>query len=498
MAMLGFSTAIILLLVLDINMILPYHVHHYSQESSSDGGDANSKLHGRVKINANGVNYKSRALHKSQSQSDEASQPKSEENQIQPEVTVKDAFADLESVLKLLSVNPKHAVYKNPSVTDILSLTEEDVGTVWEKFQFGISKREMYNIKSATVQPVLDKMRNLPIVGIEQKEGGTQLKLIITFEDGGQALFKPMRFPRSQETLPNHFYFTDYERHNAEVAAFHLDKILGFRRAIPVTGRTVNMTRDLYALAEGDLLKTFFISPAGNLCFHGKCSYYCDTSHAICGSPDMLEGSFAAFLPSKSVVPRKTWRHPWRRSYHKRRKAAWETDPDYCDIVKDVSPYNHGRRLLDVMDLSIFDFLMGNMDRHHYETFKLFGNNTYPIHLDHGRAFGKSGHDEISILAPLYQCCMIRSSTLKSLLSFHNGDQTLSSVLQQSMASDPINPVLLNKHLLALDRRLGIILGMVRDCVSAAEDPKEVIFPRDEDYDNVKPDQEVDDGHFFG
>lgn len=57
MAMLGFSTAIILLLVLDINMILPYHVHHYSQESSSDGGDANSKLHGRVKINANGYEH---------------------------------------------------------------------------------------------------------------------------------------------------------------------------------------------------------------------------------------------------------------------------------------------------------------------------------------------------------------------------------------------------------------------------------------------------------
>jgi len=58
----------------------------------------------------------------------------------------------------------------------------------------------------------------------------------------------------------------------------------------------------------------------------------------------MLEGSFAAMLPPKSVASRKTWRHPWRRSYHKRRKAKWENDPDFCDVVRDVHPYNAGRR----------------------------------------------------------------------------------------------------------------------------------------------------------
>lgn len=84
---------------------------------------------------------------------------------------------------------------------------------------------------------------------------------------------------------------------------FH--RILGFRRAMPVTGRILNITSEIYQLADEDLLKTFFISPSNNVCFHGKCSYYCDTSHAICGSPDTLEGSFAAFLPTYEQTQRK-------------------------------------------------------------------------------------------------------------------------------------------------------------------------------------------------
>lgn len=62
-------------------------------------------------------------------------------------------------------------------------------------------------------------------------------------------------------------------------------------------------------------------SSANNVCFYGECSYYCSTEHALCGKPDQIEGSLAAFLPDLNLAKRKTWRNPWRRSYHKRKKA---------------------------------------------------------------------------------------------------------------------------------------------------------------------------------
>lgn len=96
--------------------------------------------------------------------------------------------------------------------------------------------------------------------------------------------------------------------------------------------------------------------------------------------------------------------------------CLFRSDSDYCSLVREISPYDEGRRLLDLMDMAVFDFLTGNMDRHHYETFRIFGNDSFTLHLDHGRGFGKPFQDETSILAPLLQCCIIRRSTLATLL----------------------------------------------------------------------------------
>lgn len=50
--------------------------------------------------------------------------------------------------------------------------------------------------------------------------------------------------------------------------------------------------------------------------------------------------------------------------------------------------------------------------------------------------------------------------------------------MRESMASDPIAPVLWEPHLTALDRRVNILLNSLRDCIkmNAVQD---IIYPRD-------------------
>uniref|UniRef100_A0A673L0I7 Family with sequence similarity 20 member C, like n=1 Tax=Sinocyclocheilus rhinocerous TaxID=307959 RepID=A0A673L0I7_9TELE len=144
--------------------------------------------------------------------------------------------------------------------------------------------------------------------------GGTQLKLVMSFPNYGQALFKPMKQERHEETDVNLYYFSDFER--------HLDRILGFRRVPPVVGRLINVIKEIKDITtDHKLVTTFFTSPVGNTCFYGQCSYYCSTGYAICGRPLKIEGSMAAMLPDLSLAPRRSWRSPWRGSYSRSKLA---------------------------------------------------------------------------------------------------------------------------------------------------------------------------------
>ncbi|XP_023931535.1 extracellular serine/threonine protein kinase FAM20C-like [Lingula anatina] len=297
--------------------------------------------------------------------------------------------------------------------------------------------------------------------------GGTQLKLLVTFSSGEKAALKPMRQPRDYETPADLFYFNDYERHNAEIAAFHLSRLLGFHWAPPVAGRRLNITAEvLLRTKNAELIQTFFSSPAGNMCFHGECAMYCDSAHAVCGRPDVIEASLAAMLPPLHVAPRHTWLHPWRRTYSKHQtKAVWEVYDKYCQFITKVFPYSQVQRLLDLVDMAVLDFLIGNMDRHHYETFANFGTDSFPLLIDQAKGFGKSTHDEMTILAPLYQCCIIRETTHLRLIALERDELELGSKLKFSMRRDTLDPVLTEQHLHAVNRRLRKVIAVVGQCI---------------------------------
>ena len=167
-------------------------------------------------------------------------------------------------------------------------------------------------------------------------------------------------------------------------------------------------------------------------------------------------------LPSKPLIKWKSTTHPYRRSYNKRKIAEWESDENYCNeqVIQDKE--FQGKLLLDLIDMSIFDFIIGNMDRHHYERMVTLSNSTFVLHLDNGRAFGKRYNDELSILSPMIQCCLVRYSTFKRIKYLFN--QGFSKLLDNSLKMDPLYPVLTNYHLEAVDRRLGIILAKLSKC----------------------------------
>ncbi|XP_062347327.1 extracellular serine/threonine protein kinase FAM20C-like [Cinclus cinclus] len=396
-----------------------------------------------------------------------------------PEVTEKDKLFIINPMEKFSLRSSGSDEWVSSSKAETLlptGKTAYDTYPTWLKFHIGINRYELYPRRDPLLPMLLWDLATQRIVSSVQKSGGTQLKLIMMFPNYGQALFKPMKQTRDQETPIDFFYFSDFERHNAEIAAFHLDRILDFRRIPPVSGRLVNITKEIRDITtDKKLAKTFFISPAGNVCFYGECSYYCSTEHALCGKPDQLEGSMAALLPDKTLAKRRSWRSPWRRSYHKSKKAEWELNSNYCAQVRETPPYDRGHRLLDLIDMTILDFLMGNMDRHHYETFEKFGNDTFLLHLDNGRGFGTHSRDEPSILAPLQQCCSIKKSTYLRLQLLATQPYRLSDVLREALAADPLAPVLAEPHLRALDRRLGKVLVEVGHCLARAARQEEVL-----------------------
>ncbi|XP_022326627.2 glycosaminoglycan xylosylkinase-like [Crassostrea virginica] len=327
----------------------------------------------------------------------------------------------------------------------------------WQVAEKMVNLREVHPEQAPEIGSILRAMATRKIVSADTGYKGTQLKLSLILDGGQVVAFKP-RWYRRDEIFTETPY-SGADRHNGEIAAFHLNRIMEFRRTPLAVGRKINLQTEIIPNGSEQLLKTFFVN-GSNTCFYGKC-YYCKGEETgVCAEGDILEGTVILWLPK--ALPLKTYRHPWARTYITGKLAQWEKDPNYCTAVQVSHIYSEGPRLLDLIDTAIFDFLIGNADRHRYET---LGNQMESVFLmlDNGKSFGNPFLDEISILAPLYQCCMVRYETYRRLLLLQNG--VLSRVLRKVLKQDPLAPILAENHYAALDRRLGMVLEKIQTCM---------------------------------
>lgn len=363
----------------------------------------------------------------------------------------------------------------NPEIT----MTIEDC---WKLAHDWLSPREIYpddsyfdendnfvSRKSNDISQILHHMATAEIVAADVLPKGTQLKLILELKGGQKVVFKPQRYER--DYIVQGESWDGFDRHNAEVAAFHLDHLLNFRRAPFVVGRKLHMRNEILPVAGEQLRATFRkirneTDDLGKpkLCFFGKC-YYCKEQDLACPQgkdSGLLEGSLNLWM-GKAGYGFGKLRHPYQRTYKKNKKATWEVNEDYCNHhVKVKEPYNKGPRLLDVTDGSVFDYLIMNGDRHHYEIFQAFGDEAMMIMMDNAKSYGNPELFDKSILAPMKQCCILRKNTFEAIKNFRG---RLGKVLDESMKTDPIYPIVTQSHLDAMDKRLEHVIETVNTCI---------------------------------
>lgn len=115
-----------------------------------------------------------------------------------PPITEDDVLFDVNSTLRVL---PKVAAdspdWPHDGTEDEGLLptrgVAEDAYPNWLKFHVGINRYELYSRHNPAIGALLRDLGAQRITSVAMKSGGTQLKLIMTFQNFGQALFKPMK-----------------------------------------------------------------------------------------------------------------------------------------------------------------------------------------------------------------------------------------------------------------------------------------------------------------
>ncbi|GAB0093102.1 Glycosaminoglycan xylosylkinase homolog [Sergentomyia squamirostris] len=346
--------------------------------------------------------------------------------------------------------NPKYLSIRKELMKNLRPHSYGNITHVWNTAKEWVVDNEIYPAYGQGVGTVIKALQSEAIVRAKNSPKGTQLKLLLRLTGNQVAVFKPKWYDR--DVVFSGPVYSGKDRHTSEIVAFYLGAILNLRWTPIAVGRRINL-KDINRKADRELKETIVVHNSSQYCVFGKC-FYCKESEAVCAEEDTneLEGVFLLLVPGGISKQRS----PWQRTYKARVRAQWEDDDNYCNAVKErLDPTS----LLDLIDACIFDFLIQNGDRHHYET-----RDERLLLMDNGKGFGNPNTDFIDILAPLYQCCLLRRSTWNKLKVFSGG--SLTEILEDLTKYDLLYPLLNDEHFEAIERRLLLVYSTVEICLN--------------------------------
>ena len=233
-------------------------------------------------------------------------------------------------------------------------------------------------------EAIVERLRTEEIVSVERGRGGRSVAFRLTLASGARAYFKP-----EQSFSGTHWY--------AEIAAFHLDRLLRLHRTAPSTGRVIPWSVLEPALAGDPRASEVTVREDGTV--RGVIVAWIDERLVPIAPPAGWEqdlrltehvGAFP-FVPPRALLRAHT-------AFVSLDGGVAPTDADALDAftpddgdVGDGTLWDGERRAAELSSLIVFDFLIHNGDRWggNYTNVRTRGVDGPIIYLDNAAGFSR-------------------------------------------------------------------------------------------------------------
>lgn len=283
--------------------------------------------------------------------------------------------------------------------------------------------------------PLLEVLSAAEITQVERGSGGRSLAFRLTFEGGARGYFKP-----PQTFSGSHFY--------AEIASYHLDRMLGLGRVPPTIGRRLSW-QPLREVAAGDARVSEAIVDRDHVC--GSLSYWVP-ERLVPIQLGIGWESWVRFAPAPLVTP-------FQRARVYASQASGELSLAEIPVAqRAASAPDTDDRAAELSDLVLFDYLTENIDRWggDYTNVRTRGPGGALVFLDNAAGFIESPRASPGFMdARLHAVQRFRASTVDAIRAFSI------EAYRARVEADACAPILTDRLYAQLEERRATLLAHV-------------------------------------